>query len=115
MNSTPLYGIVDVGSNTFNLLLAKFNHGQLEILAQDRRPVMLGKGSHEKGFILPEMVSEDSTAFMEVVPTAQTLCLLSFASFTIFTQASLMYNSSESILCFERSSTSICLKFPRPA
>ena len=35
MNSTPLYGIVDVGSNTFNLLLAKFNHGQLEILAHD--------------------------------------------------------------------------------
>jgi len=73
MSSTNIYGIVDVGSNTFNLLLAKYSHGQLEILAQDRRPVMLGKGSHEKGLILPEAEARATQALSEFLELAQNL------------------------------------------
>lgn len=71
MSSAQIYGVVDVGSNTFNLLLAKFSQGQLEILAQDRRPVMLGKGSHEKGLILPEAEARAIQALEEFLDLAQ--------------------------------------------
>ena len=71
MSSAQIYGVVDVGSNTFNLLLAKLYQGQLEILAQDRRPVMLGKGSHEKGLILPGAEARAIQALAEFMTLAQ--------------------------------------------
>ena len=70
MSSRPLYGVVDIGSNTFNLLLANNAKGQLEIVCQDRRPVMLGKGSHEKGLILPEAEARAIQALSEFVDLA---------------------------------------------
>lgn len=71
MSSAQIYGVVDVGSNTFNLLLAKLYQGQPEILAQDRRPVMLGKGSHEKGLILPGAEARAIQALAEFMTLAQ--------------------------------------------
>ncbi len=51
---------------------------------------------------------------MAVVPTAQILRLFRFALLTISVAFSSIINSSLSILCLERSSTSTGLKVPRP-
>ena len=51
---------------------------------------------------------------MTVVPTAQIFLLFLSALFITLTESSLIFNSSESILCFDRSSTSTGLKVPSP-
>lgn len=56
----------------------------------------------------------DSMARMEVVPTAHTLCFVSVALFTVCTDPSVTRKYSASILCLDRSSTSILRKVPKP-
>ena len=66
------------------------------------------------GFRVPPVETEDSKPLMTVVPTAQTFFLFCLAKFTVSTTDWLTNNSSESILCLERSSTSTGLKPPKP-
>ena len=66
------------------------------------------------GIIVLVVVLELSTVRNTVVPTAQ-IRLLSFIPVLIILEASsVIIISSESILCFERSSTSTGLKVPNP-
>src|SRR5690606_18261484 len=55
-----------------------------------------------------------SNARIDVVPTAQIFFLLAFALFTISHASCKIINSSESILCLDKSSTSTGLKVPNP-
>src|SRR6187431_2399516 len=67
-----------------------------------------------KGFKVLCEETELSMARIDVVPTAQIRFLFDFASFTISQASSVIFNSSESILCFDKSSTSTGLKVPKP-
>ncbi len=58
--------------------------------------------------------TELSIARIEVVPTAQTRFLFALASLTISQASWVIFNSSESILCFDKSSTSTGLNVPKP-
>src|SRR5258708_3725911 len=66
------------------------------------------------GFNCPVVETEDSTARITVVPTAQTFFLCAFAEFTILQVSAEIKTSSLSILCLVRSSTSTVLKVPKP-
>lgn len=65
MKNPEFLGIVDVGSNTFNFLLAKTEGEHVEVLHQDRSPVMLGKGSHETKRIQPEAEQRAQQALLD--------------------------------------------------
>lgn len=49
---TPV-AVIDLGTNTFNLLVARYDQGQLHILCTDKLPVLLGMGGINEGFIAP--------------------------------------------------------------
>ena len=53
-------------------------------------------------------------ALIEVVPTQHTFFFLAFALLTISHASCVIIISSESILCFDKSSTSTGLKVPKP-
>ena len=55
-----------------------------------------------------------SMARIEVVPTQQTLCFLALALFTLSQASCVIFSSSESILCLDKSSTSTGLNVPKP-
>ena len=63
---------------------------------------------------MPVEDTDDSSPLITVVPTAQTFLLFCLVVFTIFTTSSLIINSSESILCLDKSSTSTGLNVPSP-
>ena len=65
MKHPDFLGIVDVGSNTFNFLLAKTDGEHTKVLHQDRSPVMLGKGSHETKRIQPEAEQRAQQALLD--------------------------------------------------
>jgi exopolyphosphatase/guanosine-5'-triphosphate,3'-diphosphate pyrophosphatase len=46
--------VMDLGTNTFHLLVADVDEGTLSIVHRDRRPVKLGKGGINEGRITPE-------------------------------------------------------------
>ena len=46
--------VIDMGTNTFHLLLARQNEDAVEIYLKDKCPVQLGQGGISKGFIAPE-------------------------------------------------------------
>lgn len=73
MKNSALLGIVDVGSNTFNFLLAQTNGEHTQVLHQDRRAVMLGKGSHETKRIQPEAEQRALQALLEFKSMAANL------------------------------------------
>ena len=66
------------------------------------------------GLRVPIEDTEDSKPLITVVPTAQILRLELNALLTKLEASFVIINSSESILCFERSSTSTGLKVPSP-
>ena len=47
-------GIIDLGTNTFNLLIANVNSLNYKVLHKTKIAVKLGKGGIHKGFIAPE-------------------------------------------------------------
>jgi exopolyphosphatase / guanosine-5'-triphosphate,3'-diphosphate pyrophosphatase len=46
--------IIDLGTNTFNLLIAETENGKLKILFSDRLPVRLGRGGIKNNIIQPD-------------------------------------------------------------
>lgn len=47
-------GVIDMGTNTFHLMITAMHGGKLEILYREKVAVRLGKGGISKGFITPE-------------------------------------------------------------
>lgn len=47
-------GIIDMGTNTFHLLLAEANEKNYRIIHRDRLPVKIGKGGINYGYITPD-------------------------------------------------------------
>ena len=66
------------------------------------------------GYNVPIDETEDSSPLMTVVPTAHILFLFLRALLIQFEASISMNNSSESILCFDKSSTSTGLNVPKP-
>lgn len=46
--------VIDMGTNTFHLLIASVNDGELKVLHKEKTAVRLGKGGISKGFITEE-------------------------------------------------------------
>ncbi|MFW5699290.1 MAG: phosphatase [Bacteroidota bacterium] len=58
--------IMDLGTNTFNLLVAEENHsGPLKVLFENKLPVKIGKGGIHKKSILPDAMERALTAVKE--------------------------------------------------
>ncbi|HRH37173.1 MAG TPA: hypothetical protein PK760_02435 [Flavobacteriales bacterium] len=49
-----IHAIVDLGTNTFNLLVYERNESSMRVLHNEELPVFLGKGGIEKGVIAPD-------------------------------------------------------------
>lgn len=63
--------IIDLGTNTFNLLVAERAGGSLRILHSSETPVFLGRGGIEKGVIAPDAAERGMSALREHVATAK--------------------------------------------
>ena len=46
--------VIDMGTNTFHLIIAQINQGKYELILRERRPVKLGENGINEGFITPE-------------------------------------------------------------
>ncbi len=51
LNSHPVIGVIDLGTNTFHLLIGRFGLNQIEEVYQLQLPVKIGQGGINKGFI----------------------------------------------------------------
>lgn len=51
---TPPTGIIDLGTNTFKLLVCTWRDGRLQVLHREELPVYLGRGGIEQGLIAPD-------------------------------------------------------------
>ncbi|MCH2228803.1 MAG: hypothetical protein MK105_00565 [Crocinitomicaceae bacterium] len=49
--------VIDLGTNTFNLLIAEVNNGQLNVIYSDKEAVLLGMGGINKGLIAPDALA----------------------------------------------------------
>lgn len=54
LNSNPTVAVIDLGTNTFHLLIGRFGLTQIEEVYQLQLPVKIGQGGINKGFITPE-------------------------------------------------------------
>lgn len=57
--------IIDLGTNTFNLLVAEVNNGDLNILHSEKRAVMLGMGGINEGIISDDAFDRGLVAINE--------------------------------------------------
>ena len=48
-------GVIDLGTNTFHLLIAEINDGAVTVLYRERQAVKLGMGGINRGVILDEI------------------------------------------------------------
>jgi len=65
------HAIIDLGTNTFNLLVyARRPDGTLHILHAEDRPVFLGKGGIEKGMLLDDAFARGMDALAMLKATA---------------------------------------------
>jgi exopolyphosphatase/guanosine-5'-triphosphate,3'-diphosphate pyrophosphatase len=65
--------IIDLGTNTFNLLVAERIDGKLHVVRNEETPVFLGQGGIEKGMIAPDALERGMTALRHHVSTARRL------------------------------------------
>ncbi len=65
------HAIIDLGTNTFNLLVFSQKGSAIEILHSQEFPVFLGKGGLEKGRIAPEAFDRGIEALRSIVPIAE--------------------------------------------
>lgn len=74
--------IIDLGTNTFNLLVAERDaEGALRVLHSDEVPVFLGKGGIEKGLIAPDAFARGLAALDRYVVQAKELGALRIVGF----------------------------------
>lgn len=65
--------VMDLGTNTFHLLVADVGDGTLSIVHRDRRPVKLGKGGINEGRITSEAMDRAVACMREFHTTCETL------------------------------------------
>jgi exopolyphosphatase/guanosine-5'-triphosphate,3'-diphosphate pyrophosphatase len=65
-----LFGIVDCGTNTFNLLIGKLVGDQWELLFSNKMPVKIGSGGFESQQIMPDRMARG----LDVVDHYQRVC-----------------------------------------
>lgn len=49
-------GVMDLGTNTFHLLIAEIRENGFQVIHRERRPVKIGKGGINRGTILPDAI-----------------------------------------------------------
>ncbi len=73
--------IIDLGTNTFKLLVYAERDGRLQVIHREERPVYLGKGGIEKGAITPEAMERGMEALRNFKHKAQELGALTVQGF----------------------------------
>jgi len=63
--------IVDMGTNTFNLLIAEKAMGGIHVLFEEKIPVKIGKGGIHKNQLLPDAISRAIDAIKKHAETAK--------------------------------------------
>ena len=64
--------IIDIGTNTFNLLLVEFtDNGSFDIIYEEKLPVKLGKGSMTDGILKPEAIKRAIEALKKHIQTCK--------------------------------------------
>ncbi len=57
--------VIDLGTNTFNIIIAEKTDNQIHYLFRDRKPVLLGKDGIHKGIITNEALSRAENVLVE--------------------------------------------------
>lgn len=65
--------IIDLGTNTFKLLVCEQRDGRLHVIHREEQPVYLGKGGIEKGAITPDAMERGMEALRNFKHTAEKL------------------------------------------
>lgn len=65
-----MQGIIDLGTNTFKLLVCERQEGRLKVLHREELPVYLGRGGIEKGLIAPDAFERGMEALRAYRTTA---------------------------------------------
>lgn len=68
---TPLTAIIDLGTNTFKLLVCTRGDGRLRVLHREELPVYLGRGGIEQGMIAPDAFERGMEALRTYRETAR--------------------------------------------
>jgi exopolyphosphatase/guanosine-5'-triphosphate,3'-diphosphate pyrophosphatase len=68
----PLTAIIDLGTNTFKLLVCTRQEGRLRVIYREELPVYLGRGGIEQGVIAPEAFERGMEALRTYLNTAHT-------------------------------------------
>lgn len=69
--SASRVAVVDLGTNTFNLLVAERDGGVLRTVHSDETPVFLGRGGIEQGLIAPDAAERGINALRDHIATAK--------------------------------------------
>jgi exopolyphosphatase / guanosine-5'-triphosphate,3'-diphosphate pyrophosphatase len=65
--------IIDMGTNTFNLLVAKTENGKTEVIHNSRIAVKIGEGGINQGEIIPEAMDRALAALVKLTTKAKEL------------------------------------------
>lgn len=63
--------VIDLGTNTFNLLIADVGSDNLHVMHHEKLPVMLGMGGINHGVIVPEAMDRAKNALRQFVSTCR--------------------------------------------
>ena len=89
----PLVATIDLGSNSFHMVLARVDHGEIRILERLGEKVQLGAGLDEQGILNEEAINKDMvTATVELRVTPQRDC-----GFESIARTIMQYDEVESI------------------
>ncbi len=69
---TPIKAVIDLGTNTFNLLIGKVSNEKLEILHADKKGVGLGLGGVHKGILADDAIERALVTLKEYCNTCAT-------------------------------------------
>jgi exopolyphosphatase / guanosine-5'-triphosphate,3'-diphosphate pyrophosphatase len=69
VSQTPNLAVIDLGTNTFHLLIGRFGLTQIEEVYQLQIPVKIGQGGINKGFITPEAMERAISALQTFAET----------------------------------------------
>jgi len=64
-------GVIDIGSNTINLLIGEFEEGGWKRIAEFKNPARLGKGGIDKNILTPEAIARGVNALQDHVTKAK--------------------------------------------
>ena len=65
--------IIDLGTNTFNLLIGEMVDGKLDLIYTDKRPVLLGMGGINENRITQEAILRAIDAILDFIQLSKSL------------------------------------------